>query len=229
MPNDNDFGAIGSLGCPGMDQDAWQKENRAPVFAGKTNRWLLAASVRPGANDKDLMSDLRALFWTWFAEGSSDFRVWVFADTEFVAGNADNVRIVKATPEERRLESPVARRESLPGPIPALAAAKQVVYVELTFSYRGQLTDVPWVTFTRSAYTNAGKVCPLGADWVLLDVGSAAGEAPPAMSLAERTVKGTAETVKDVASGLASGLGFGGAMTIGLGIAIALWLSNRFK
>lgn len=226
---DDNVGYIGSLGCPGVDGDAWQRANRAPVFAGKTNRWLLAASVRAGANDADLMNDLHALFWTWFAEGSSDNRIWIFADTEFEAGNADNVQIVKATPDARRLETSVARREDLPGPTPALAGAKQTVYVEVTFSYRGQLTDVPWVTFSRSAWTKAGKTCPAGADWVLLDVGAASGDAPAARSLAEKVVHGTASTVKEVAQGLASGLGFTGVLTIGLGVALALWLSNRVK
>jgi len=116
MHDDDACGSIGSLGCPGVDEAAWQRANRAPVFSGKTNRWLFAASVRAGANDKDLMADLRALYWTWFAEGSSDNRVWFFADAEFEAGNADNVRIVKATPTFRRLENPVKRREDLPVP-----------------------------------------------------------------------------------------------------------------
>lgn len=227
---------VGSLACPGVDADAWRKQNRVPLFPGKVNRWLFAASVEPGANDADLMADLHELFWTWF-EGSSTTvsdavnrpTIWIYASTEFEAGNADNVRIVKASPEPTRLANPARRREDLPGPLPALKGGKQVVYVELTFTYRGQLTDLPWPTYTHAAWTATGKVCPNAAQWMLIDAGAPADGAPPPRTMTERLTTGTAATLKEIASGITEGLGFTGVLSIGAGVALTIYLLNKFK
>lgn len=221
-----------SLGCPGIDVEAWQKANRAPVFTGKTNRWLFAANMPAGATDADLKHVLQDLFWVWFGteDAPTETVIWVFAGgDEFECGSSDNVHIVSAAPIARRLTNTAQTREGIPGPTPSISSGLSLVYVEVTFTYRGQLTDVAWPVFSKSAWTKAGKTCPVNAQWVLLDVGNPGDTAPKARTIAERMTTGVAMTVKEVVTGAAEGLGMTGVITLGAGLALAIWLSGQLK
>jgi len=219
---------VGSLGCPGIDVTTWQKANRAPVYPGQTNHWLFAVAAKADATDADLVEDLHKLFWAWFANKATDTFIWSF-ETEFEAGTADNVRIIKASSVAWRLATPTARRENLPGPLPIVATAKNVIYVELSFTYRGQLTDVAWPTFTEDTWTPSGKLCPIGADWILLDVGPATADAPKARSIAEKITSGVTTAAKDLVTGITSGLGLGSILAVGLGGLLLYGWATRNK
>lgn len=191
---------IGDLGCPGVDVDDWRKRNRVPLFPGKVNRWVLIRTTRDDPTPDDLKNTLAAVFSKWF-EGTVLDPALVFKGTTRSA-TADLIKLEKVSKDRLSLANPARRREDLPGVSPTVAPGN-FVWLEVTFAYRGQQTDMPWPVRTGAAVQlTSSAQCPIGADWVLDSAQTPTENAPPEQSSSDKA----AEVVSDTADTLSSGL-----------------------
>jgi hypothetical protein len=196
---------VGDLGCPGIDVDKWREDNRAPLFPAKINRWILVRTTRDDPTPDDLKNTLAATFERWFAGTPLDPALPFNGTTR--SGAADLIRLERVSKDRLTFDQPVRRREELPGMTPSVVAGG-VVWLEVTFAYRGQLLSMPWPVRTGAAVQLTSQAeCPVGADWMLDTVAFPAVAAPPEMSSTEKagTALGdTASKAGAAASGAAA-------------------------
>jgi hypothetical protein len=148
--------------CPGSDTDAWSLENRVPLFPGKRNVWIFAR-VDDSKSSETITDELYTGFGFWFDEAlTRDAVAWSDGRVKF--GDADNIKVLSITPTLPPAGPFAKRREDLKT-IPTIAASK-VLYVALSFDYRGMLKEIPWPIYSERWY-GKGR-CPNDSDWVLL-------------------------------------------------------------
>ena len=193
---------VGDLGCMGIDVDDWRKRNRVPLFPGKVNRWVLIRTTRDDPTPDDLKNTLAAVFSKWF-EGTVLDPALVFKGTTRSA-TADLIKLEKVSKDRLSLANPARRREDLPGVSPTVAPGN-FVWLEVTFAYRGQQTDMPWPVRTGAAVQlTSSAQCPIGADWVLDSAQTPTENAPPEQSSGDKATEVISDTADTVTSGLFS-------------------------
>lgn len=171
---------IGDLGCLGIDVDKWLKENRAPLFPGQINRWLLARTLRDSPSDAQVKNSLLDSMTRWFPGG------WV-TDPWFETAEGgrqegiDGIRIVNASKDARStFKDPIKTREQCTI-MPTVEGSKGTVYVEMVFNYRQPTTDIAWPVDVLHDLASdpipirAHQNCPDKTDWMLVAVGKPAG------------------------------------------------------
>ena len=194
--------AVGDLGCPGVDVEKWRAENRAPLFPGKVNRWLLVRTTRDNPTPDDLKNTLAATFVRWFSGTPLDPAVPFDGTTR--SGAADLIRLERVSKERLNLVHPARRFEELPGQLPSVAPG-DVVWLEVTFAYRGQLLSMPWPVRTGAEIQLTSQAdCPVGADWMLAAAAFPDTGAPDEMSTADKAGKALGDTAVNAGS-VASG------------------------
>jgi hypothetical protein len=197
---------IGDLGCAGVDVDAWEKQNRAPLFPNKVNRWVLVRTLRDNPTPDDLKTTLAATFSKWFDGTLFDAALPSEGTTR--SANADLIKLEHFSKERLSFPQTARRREQLPGVMPTLKPG-EVVWLEVSFAYRGQLVDMPWPVRSGAPVQLATSArCPLDADWMLDSAAVPTVDAPPEKSSTDK-------------AGDALG---GAAQQLGHGLADALWL-----
>lgn len=193
---------IGDLGCQGVDVDDWRKRNRVPLFPGKVNRWVLIRTTRDDPTPDDLKNTLAAVFSKWF-EGTVLDPALVFKGTTRSA-TADLIKLEQVSKDRLSVANPARRREDLPGVSPTVAPGN-FVWLEVTFAYRGQQTDMPWPVRTGAAMQlTSSAQCPIGADWVLDSAQTPTENAPPEQSSGDKATEVVSDTADTVTSGLFS-------------------------
>jgi hypothetical protein len=193
---------FGDLGCQGVDVDDWRTRNRVPLFPGKVNRWVLIRTTRDDPTPDDLKNTLAAVFSKWF-EGTVLDPALVFKGTTRSA-TADLIKLEKVSKDRLSLANPARRREDLPGVSPTVAPGN-FVWLEVTFAYRGQQTDMPWPVRTGAAVQlTSSAQCPIGADWVLDSAQTPTENAPPEQSSTDKAGEVVSDTADTVTSGLFS-------------------------
>ncbi|MEO8900331.1 MAG: hypothetical protein ABI627_02305 [Polyangiaceae bacterium] len=193
---------VGDLGCQGVDVDDWRKRNRVPLFPGKVNRWVLIRTTRDDPTPDDLKTTLAAVFSKWF-EGTVLDPALVFKGTTRSA-TADLIKLEKVSKDRLSVANSARRREELPGVSPTIAPGN-FVWLEVTFAYRGQQTDMPWPVRTGAAMQlTSSAQCPIGADWVLDSAQTPTENAPPEQSSGEKATEVVSDTAGTVTSGLFS-------------------------
>ena len=213
---------VGDLGCPGVDVDDWRKRNRVPLFPGKVNRWVLVRTTRDDPTPDDLKNTLAAVFVKWF-EGTVLDPALVFKGTTRSA-TADLIKLENVSKDRLSFDHPARRREELPGVGPTVAPGN-LVWLQVSFAYRGQQKDMPWPVRTgASVQLTSSAQCPIGADWMLDSVQTPTEDAPPERSSGDKAGEVVSETASSVASGLFSLLWLPVAA---LGIAAVLVLRAR--
>jgi len=192
---------IGDLGCLGIDVDDWRKRNRVPLFPGKVNRWALVRTTRDNPTPDDLKRTLAAVFVKWF-EGTVLDPALVFKGSTRSA-TADLITLERVSKDRLAFDKTARRREELPGITPTLAPG-EVVWLQVSFAYRGQQTDMPWPVRTGAAVQlTSSAQCPVGADWMLDSAQAPTEAAPPELSSTEKAGQVVDETAKGAADGAA--------------------------
>lgn len=191
---------VGDVGCPGIDVDQWQKDNRVPLFPGKVNRWILVRTLRDDPTPDDLKSTLAATFSKWF-KGTPFDPVLPFQDSTRSA-TADLIKLERVSKEHLAFPAPARTRLQIPG-TPTVRPG-EVVWLEVSFAYRGQQVDMPWPVRTGAAVQlDSSARCPSGADWMLDSAAVPTVDAPPEKSTGEKA----GGTLSDGAAGVTKGLG----------------------
>jgi hypothetical protein len=189
---------VGDLGCPGIDVDKWRDENRAPLFPAKVNRWILIRTTRDNPTPDDLKNTLAATFERWFAGTPLDPALPFNGTTR--SGAADLIRIERVSNERLTLAQTMRRREELPGISPSVAPGG-VVWIEVSFAYRGQLLSMPWPVRTGAEIQLQSHAdCPIGADWMLDSVAFPTMGAPAEMSSADKASAALGDTATKAGS-----------------------------
>lgn len=195
---------VGDLGCPGVDVDEWQKQNRVPLFPDKVNRWILVRTLRDNPTPDALKDTLAATFSKWFAGTPFDPVLPSKGTTR--SATADLIKLERVSRE--RLSFPVVarRREELPGLFPTVRPG-EVVWIEVTFAYRGQVADMPWPVRTGAAVQlQSSANCPVEADWILDSAAVPTVDAPPEKSSADKAGDAITDTAQNVGGGLVKAL-----------------------
>ncbi len=197
---------VGDLGCQGVDVAEWQKQNRAPLFPGKLNRWVLVRTLRDDPTPDDLKQTLAATFSKWFS--GTPFDPVLPSDDTTRSATADLIKLERVSKERLSFPQSARRREQLPGQLPTLRPG-DVVWIEVSFAYRGQLVDMPWPVRTGAAVQlDTSARCPIDADWMLDSAAVPTLDAPPEKSSTDK-----------------AGDALGGAATkLGGGLVSALWV-----
>lgn len=197
---------VGDLGCSDVDVDAWEQENRAPLFPNKVNRWVLVRTLRDNPTPDDLKTTLAATFSKWF--NGTPFDAALPSDNTTRSANADLIKLERVSKERLSFPQSARRREQLPGILPTLKPG-EIVWLEVSFAYRGQLVDMPWPVRTGAAVQlKSSARCPVEADWMLDSAAVPTVDAPPEKSSTDK-------------AGDALG---GAAQKVGSGILDAVWL-----
>jgi hypothetical protein len=179
---------VGDVGCPGIDVDQWQKDNRVPLFPGKVNRWILVRTLRDDPTPEDLKTTLAATFSKWF-KGTPFDPVLPF-------------KLERVSKEHLSFPNPARTRLQIPG-VPTVRPG-EVVWLEVSFAYRGQQIDMPWPVRTGAAVQlDSSARCPSGADWMLDSAAVPTVDAPPEKSTGQKA----GDTLSDGAAGVTKGLG----------------------
>src|SRR5690242_5351690 len=196
---------IGDLGCPGIDVDKWREANRAPLFPGKVNRWVLARTTRDNPTPDDLRRTLAATFVKWFEGTPVDPVLSTHGTTR--SGAADLIRLERASTGALFFPHTAKRREDLAGPLPLLKSGG-IVYLEVSFAYRGLVHDMPWPVRTGTTFVQlqSSAQCPIDADWILDSVAVPGEDAPPKQSSSEKAGDVISETTRDASSSLLGAL-----------------------
>jgi len=214
---------FGDLGCPGVDVDEWRKQNRVPLFPGKVNRWVLVRTTRDNPTPDDLKNTLAAVFAKWF-EGTVLDPALTFKGTTRSA-TADLIKLERVSKERLSLDNPARRREDLPGLGPTVAPG-EVVWLEVTFAYRGQQTDMPWPVRTGAAMQlTSSAQCPVGADWMLDAAQTPTVDAPPEQTPGEKAGEAVNTAADAVAGGLFNLLWL--PLTALGAVALLVWQARR--
>lgn len=182
---------FGDLGCPGIDVDAWEKANRAPLFPGKVQRWILVRTDRdnPSIPD-DIVQTLKAALGKWFEATPFDP-----LDPRGVRGLVDSVKVERISRERLTMTDRVKRREDLT--LPPTVEAKVPIWIAVSFAYRGAASDMPWPVRKGGAIQLSSSAhCPVAADWILDQVGEPPkAEAPPLPPLGDALPDAAADVV----------------------------------
>ncbi|HKY34666.1 MAG TPA: hypothetical protein VJN18_01895 [Polyangiaceae bacterium] len=195
---------VGDLGCPGIDVEQWQKENRVPLFSGKVNRWILVRTLRDNPTPDDLKTTLAATFVKWF-EGTP-FDPVLPSDGTTRSSTADLIKLERVSKERLSFPQTARRREQLPGVIPTVQPG-ELVWLEVSFAYRGQLLDMPWPVRTGAAVQlKTSAQCPVSADWILDSAAIPTADAPPERSSAEKAGDALGSAAGKVGDGLLDAL-----------------------
>lgn len=201
--------AVGDLGCTDVDTERWMAENRVKLFPGKVNRWVLARTLRDKPDPKDLQNTLVAVFNKWFGTDPLDpaFSLGL-PEKDKRAGSTDGFKIVFAGPTRPVLSKTIQTREHIPmGPVPTVNGKGGVIFLTVTFNYRGLNLDRPWPVRTApgviGVQLESSANCPIDADWMLTDVGEPEADAPPRRDLPdaihEEIIKPAVTAVADAA------------------------------
>jgi len=197
---------IGDLGCTDVDVEDWEKQNRVPLFPGKVNRWVLVRSLRDNPTPDDLKQTLAATFVKWFR--GTPFDPVLPTDGTTRSANADLIKLERVSKERLSFPQTARRREELPGVIPTIRPG-EVVWLEVSFAYRGQLEDMAWPVRTGApVQLESSARCPVGADWMLDSAAIPSVDAPPEKSSSDK-------------AGEALG---GAAQSVGHRVADVIWL-----
>jgi hypothetical protein len=95
------------------------------------------------------------------------------------------------------------RREELPGILPRVRSG-EVVWLEVSFAYRGQLVDMPWpVRAGAAVQLQSSANCPVDADWMLDAAAVPTVDAPPEKSSSEKAGETITDTAQNVGAGIA--------------------------
>lgn len=103
-----------------------------------------------------------------------------------------------------RLSFPLSarRREELPGLLPTVRPG-DIVWIEVSFAYRGQVPDMPWPVRTgAAAQLQSSANCPVDADWILDSAAVPTVDAPPEKSSTEKAGDAITDTAQNVGGGL---------------------------
>jgi hypothetical protein len=208
---------IGDLGCPGIDVDAWQKQNRVPLFPGKVNRWILVRTLRDDPTPAELKDTLAATFSKWFA--GTPFDPVLPSEGTTRSATADLIKLERVSKERLSFPQPARRREELPGILPTLRPG-ELVWLEVSFAYRGQLVDMTWPVRTgAAAQLESSAHCPVGADWILDAAAVPTTNAPPEKSSTEKAGDALGGAAQKLGSGLVNVLWIPLAL-VGVGLVI---------
>ncbi len=211
------------FGCP-VDVDVWERENRVPLFPGKVNRWVLARTLRDKPTPTDLQNTLVAVFNKWFGDDPLDPAISLpFNPTLSRAGSTDAIVIKAAGPTPQVLPNVVKRREQLSF-IPIVNGEGGVVFLEVSFNYRGQNQDRAWPVHTAPSF-GVRNLCPVNADWMLIDVGLGEEEAPPRVPTSDLIAQGAKVVVNTVKAPIEGVLIW--ALTLTAGAAVVLYGAKR--
>jgi hypothetical protein len=173
---------IGDLGCLGIDVEKWLKDNRAPLFPGQVNRWLLARTLRDSPSDAQVKNSLLDSFARWFPGG------WV-TDPWFETSEGgrqegiDGIRVVNASKDLRSTFKNVVKSRESCTIMPTVEGKMGVLFVEVVFNYRMPATDIAWpVDVLHSLLSDpvpilSMQACPDKTDWALVAVGMPPGPA----------------------------------------------------
>jgi hypothetical protein len=215
--------SFGDLGCPGIDVDEWRKQNRVPLFPGKVNRWVLVRTTRDNPTPDDLKNTLAAVFVKWF-DGTVLDPLFSFKGSTRSA-TADLIKLERVSKEPLSLDNPARRREDLPGIGPTVAPG-ELVWLEVTFAYRGQQTDMPWPVRTGAAMQlTSSAQCPIGADWMLDAAQKPTLDAPPEQAPSEKAGEVLSSAAGVVTGGLFNVLWL---PLVALGaVALLVWQTRR--
>lgn len=200
----NGMARIGDLGCAGIDVEKWRSNNRAPLYPGKMNRWLLVRTLRDNPDEEDVRLTLLAVFNKWFEGSPIDP---VLTSGGGAPGPVDNISIVRSSRAAFQLADVVRRREDL-STLPTVNASGGVFYLEVHFACRALAKDMPWPVRTAPGVFGvqlaSSSECPLNTDWMLSEVGKPTTEAPPERPLVDVLAGKTGEVLRDVGEGAAS-------------------------
>lgn len=213
---------IGDLGCPGVDVYEWMQQNRAPMFPGKTNRWVLLRSLNDGADDETVRTTCQAVLAKWFEDVAAWDPIGEAAGMVRV-GPADNLDIKRVAGERIGLDPRAARREDVGYPPVPMLASGPWTSVELEFDWRSHVEWIPWpVWHGGMAALKATRRCPTDADWILDQVGMPLKESPPELSQTEKAGKvleEAGEAAKEAAEDVVKWIVAPIALLGGLGLA----------
>jgi hypothetical protein len=208
---------VGDLGCPGVDVDKWRVDNRVPLFRGKVNRWILARTLRDDPSPDDIKQTLAATFMKWF-DGTTLDPALVFHGTTRSA-TADLIKLERVSKERLSFPKSARRREDLPGVVPVLRSG-DLVWLEVSFAYRGQETDMPWPVRTGAAVQlTSSAECPLDADWMLDSTAVPTEDAPPEMSSSGKAWEVLSDTAETVSTGALKAL-WAPLLVVGAGLVL---------
>jgi hypothetical protein len=197
---------VGDLGCSGVVVDAWEKEKSAPFFPNNFKRWVLVRTLRDNPTPDDLKTTLAATFSKWF--DGTPFDAALPSDGTTRSANADLIKLERVSKDRLSFPQPARRREQLPGVLPTLKPG-EVVWLEVSFAYRGQLVDMPWPVRSGAAVQlKTSARCPVEADWMLDSAAIPTVDAPPEKSSTDK-------------AGDALG---GAAQKVGSSVLDSLWL-----
>lgn len=181
-----------------MDVDAWRAANLVRLHPGMVNRWLIARELDSNPTEKAINGQLIAFFAKCFEREISDYVNEVLGFNN--VGPADNIQIKTASRAPIAFPS-VQRREQLPkGPLP-LVKAHSVLYMDVTFNYRGKMEWISWpavkVGLISTISPSGYEYCPVDCDAILLAAGEPVSLAPPkvtAGSVVHQTVSSAASS-----------------------------------
>lgn len=179
-----------------MDCSEFRRQNTAPVFPGKVNRWVVAAADVPGANET-LIRDA--------------------VESEILNGIPhDGLVIKKATQAGQILiGAPIVKRREDLTALPILTGGPKPWSISLEFNYRGSAETIAWPIVPApfsSCDTNQ-------LNWTLMMVGKPLVDAPKEPTLGE-VLENAGERIEQVTRGPARVL-IGAAFFLGIGY---LWV-----
>ena len=212
---------VGDLGCPGIDVDKWEEENRVPLFPDKIQRWILVRTDRDTPTDAEIEQTLKAALGRWFREfkGFNGPNPFEPLDPRGIRGLVDSVKVERISRGERlSFNPPIKRREQLKT-IPTVEA-NVPIWISVTFAYRGTAPEMPWpVRKGGGIQLSSSARCPIQADWMLDQVASPEQKpAPPRPPLSDAVL----ETATDVVHSSVSLLGLPIVIVAGL-LGLVIW------
>ena len=89
----------------------------------------------------------------------------------------------------------------IPGVLPTVRSG-DYVWIEVSFAYRGEPTDMPWPVRTGAmVQLQSSAECPVDADWILDSAAQPSEDAPPEMSSTGKAWEVISNTADDVGTG----------------------------
>jgi hypothetical protein len=225
---------VGDLGCSGIDVEKWRAENRAPLYPGKMNRWLLVRTLRDKPDPKDIELTLLAVFNKWFEGSPLDPALTTKEGGR--AGPVDNIHIVRSSRSPLSLREVSYRREQL-ATLPTVNGTGGLIYLEVHFACRVLAESMPWPVRTAPGIVGvqltSSAECPLNADWMLSEVGAPLEDAPPEVPILNvlenktgEVLKGASEFVVNAAQNVLSPLFWPLVATLA-GFGVYLWVRTK--
>lgn len=228
---------VGDLGCGDLDVAAWRSQNRAPVYPGRVQRWIIAAVFDEPKGDADAREACLEFLWENFGESWHVYTPIEASGVYRVGGRIDLLKFnaISAQPIVIPSDKRAGRAQDLPHP--PMLAGNAVTYFDVDLVWRGSETTIPWPTwnggqFAGQTLTDAMKFCPDGCRWMLWQVSQ-----PGVLAEEDQGQIGhIARAAGEVASGIAKGAGeaatqfaLGGwraLLYVGVGIALVYVARN---